>query len=145
MENLNPQKPKIEILLYFGSGFILKGLYSAYTGRDEGRVYSRFASLDSSILIILIGALLIALYFISDRFPGTYWDLKDNYHTVEYDFAEQFIQRIVDRTHLVECFIFKREVVGDQIPFKRIEYPELRAKGPALIFENSDEARLVIE
>jgi hypothetical protein len=64
MENLNPQKPKIEILLYFGSGFILKGLYSAYTGRDEGRVYSRFASLNSSILIILIGALLIALYFI---------------------------------------------------------------------------------
>jgi hypothetical protein len=83
--------------------------------------------------------------FISDRFSGTYSDVKADYHTVEYDFAEQFIRHVVEQMYLVECFIFEQGMLGEQIPFKRIEYPEIIARGPALVFEKPDETLLIIE
>jgi hypothetical protein len=145
MENGPPKKAKISPLLYAAAGLIGSGLFSAYTGYMPVREGSHPRSGGDSILTILVGTLLFALYFISDRFPGTYRDLKTDYHTVEYDFAEQFIRHVAEQMYSVECFIFEQEMLCDQIPFKRIEYPEIRARGPALVFEKSDETLLVIE
>jgi hypothetical protein len=146
MENWPPKKPKITLLLYFGFALIISGLISVNTGYTEGKgTPPHPISQGDSILTILIGALIIGLYFISDRFPGTYDDLSADYHTVEYCFAEQFIDHVVERTHLVECFTLEDKTLRGQILFKRIDFPEIRARAPALVFEKSDGALLVIE
>jgi hypothetical protein len=134
MENRPPRKAKISLQLYASAGLIGSGLFSASTGYTPVREGSHPRSGGDSILTILVGALLFALYFISDRFPEIYRDFKTDCHTVEYDFAEQFIQHVVEQTHLVECFIFEQEMVGDQIPYKRIEFPEIKARGPSTRF-----------
>jgi hypothetical protein len=33
----------------------------------------------------------------------------------------------------------------DQLPFKHIDFPEVIARGPALVFEKADETLLIIE
>jgi hypothetical protein len=145
MKSSPPQKTRITLLLYAGFSTIVSSVIISQTGSVDGKGYSRPAFKGESILTLLFGALLIALYFISDRFPGTYRDISPDYHTVEYDFSEQFIRHVVEQMYLVECFIFEQGMLGDQIPFKRIEYPEIIAREPALVFEKPDETLLIIE